>query len=488
MTVAAEARQFTVAEMQAEPSMQRARKVLLVAYYFPPIAASGSMRPLGFCRYLMEYGWLPRVLCTDPQSAVPPQAMDEGLCDVVPEYVRIDCVPHPNPLRTLLNIREYMRRWFRTVAPAHQDNAATREGLGNCVGGASASRSTVKDLILDWVFSFPDIQCYWRRPAIRRLWNLPPAERPDLVYATGNPWTSFLVGKALARRFGVPLIVDFRDPWTLSPQYGLFSSSFLSRKAKRLERAVCRAAARIVLNTEELRVRFCTDYPEFSGKCVAITNGFDETAPLSPPPPAGQRGADRQSGADGSVLELCHFGAVYGDRSPKPLLQAVRQLLDERRVRAETLRLRFIGTWDVKDPECEELVAGLEKLGVVSREAPIPRRACLQQMARSRVLLVLQAGFPLQIPAKIYEYIAVGRPLLVIGGSGATANLVAKHRLGLCCENDLQAIKGLLLKLSGGGAEIRIPDTKTVGQFHYRALTGSMARLFDATCREQSSP
>ncbi len=461
------------------------KKILIVAYYFPPIAASGSMRPLGFCRYLKDYGWLPRILCTDPGSAVPPQAVDEGLCAAIPDHVHIDRVPHPNPLRNLLSIREKARQWLRSTPWAQRESSASPNSIQSGPDGLPAPPATIKDLILDWAFSFPDIQCYWRRPAIRRLWNLPLAERPDLVYATGNPWTSFLVGKALARRFGVPFIADFRDPWTLSPQYGLFNSPFLSRKAKRLERSVCSAGARIVLNTEELREQFCSDYPEFARKCVTITNGFDDNALLANQ--AADQGAGIPSQVDKSVLELCHFGAVYGDRSPKPLLQAIRDLLNEKKVRVESIRIRFVGVWDVKDRECEELIQGLEKQGVVSREAPIPRTACLQQMAQSRILLVLQAGFPLQIPAKIYEYIASGRPLLVIGGNGATANLVARHQLGRCCANHVHDIKSLLLQLARGQAEIKVPGTEAVEHFHYHSLTGELARVYEAACAEQSS-
>lgn len=462
------------------------KKVLLVAYFFPPVAASGSMRPLGFCRYLRDYGWLPRILCTDPGSAVPPQTVDDELCVAIPDHVRIDRVPHRNPIQALLNAREKAQQRFRSIPLVPQDLPAPVNGVQGGSNGPRSFYSSSKDFILDWAFSFPDIQCKWRRPAIRRLWDLPPTERPDLVYATGNPWTSFLVGMTLARRFGAPFVADFRDPWTLSPKYGLFNSLFLSQKAMRLERSVCHAAARIVLNTEELRDKFCSGYPEFSRKCVAITNGFDDDALLARQP-ADQGIPDMPSQGREPVIELCHFGAIYGDRNPKPLLQAIRDLLAERMMRAAAIRIRFTGVWDVKDRDCEELIQGLEKQGVVSREAPISRTACLQQMAQSRILLVLQAGFPLQIPAKIYEYIASGRPLLVIGGNGATANLVTRHQLGLCCANHVHDIKSLLLQLARGQAEIKVSGTEAIEHFHYHSLTGELARVYEAACADESS-
>jgi hypothetical protein len=126
----------------------------------------------------------------------------------------------------------------------------------------------------DALLEFPDPQCYWCRPAVRALAKMPAQERPHVIWATGGPWTSLLVGKRLAQAFNVPFIADFRDPWIGG--YELFSSKLLHKKSISLERGVCAAAARVILNTEELRLRFCSVYPEWQHKFVTITNGYAE--------------------------------------------------------------------------------------------------------------------------------------------------------------------------------------------------------------------
>jgi len=341
--------------------------------------------------------------------------------------------------------------------------------------------SALKDLVVDWVFAFPDKQCFWFGPAVRSLSGIPREDYPDVVFATGNPWTSFLVGKRLAERYGVPFIVDFRDPWTGHPPYGQFRSPILTQKARRLERAVCMAASRIVVNTEELCQKFCIDHPELEQKCIAITNGFDSDA-------LRRMGHDEfpRDPENKPVLDLSHFGTVYGNRNPLPLFQAVTELLEANVIWPHQLRLRFIGSWDVADERCEALVRALEKRGVVSREPLLPREKYLEQMAQSSLLLVLQADFPLQIPAKLYEYVASGRPILVIGKGGATANLVNRHGMGRCCPNDVASIKELLWSLTHGHTQINSSPQTEITQFHYQMLTGKLASVLDQAYAEKA--
>jgi hypothetical protein len=108
-------------------------------------------------------------------------------------------------------------------------------------------------------------------------------------------------------------------------------------------------------------------------------------------------------------------------------------------------------------------------------------------MQRSSVLLVLQPDSPLQVPAKIYEYIATGRPLLLIGGEGATANLVARHGLGVSSPNQVARVKALLKKLAGGTQRLLPPDVASVNRFEYYSLTGELAAIFDTVDRARSS-
>ncbi|GKS58895.1 glycosyl transferase family 1 [Nitrospira sp.] len=349
---------------------------------------------------------------------------------------------------------------------------------GTAVTGESGTAVGLKHLVLDGLFAYPDPQCAWLKPAVAFARRWPRAEVPDLVYATGGPWTSLLVGKSLAEHWGVPLVVDYRDPWTNNP-YVSFVSPILNERVKQLERAVCRRADGLIANTEELKCQLQLSHPEAAQRTVAITNGFD---PDSFPEADATGDLQRISSARPSdgVLELCHFGTVYGKRTPAVLLQAVLDLHREGRLTGAQLRLRFVGAWDVDDPRCEELARELEKVGLLTREPPIPYQACLRQMAGAGALLVIQPDSPLQIPGKIYEYIATRRPLVLIGGEGATANLVTRNQFGVACPNSGERIRELFLDLLEERQTLRPPDPSQVSRFSYRTLTAELARVFDA--------
>jgi glycosyltransferase involved in cell wall biosynthesis len=269
----------------------------------------------------------------------------------------------------------------------------------------------------------------------------------------------------------VPFIADLRDPWTSNPYYS-FSCRLLNDRAKRLERSVFDAATSVITNTEGLCQVLRREHPELRDRFVAITNGYDLDTPLQHSEPL--------NSPEDSSIELSHFGTVYGKRNPFPLFEAIAQVLKSTPGLTERLKLKFIGAWENADSRCESLALELEKQGILRRDPPIPHQLCLSQMAKAKALLILQPDSPLQVPAKIYEYIATGRPLVVIGGEGATADLVKDNHLGLCCRNETASLTRLLEGLVAGHDSLKPPDMENVTRFHYRWLTRHLAGVLDA--------
>jgi hypothetical protein len=336
---------------------------------------------------------------------------------------------------------------------------------------ATPAATSLKDLALTHLFRVPDAQRAWHADAVKAGRR---GERPDLVYATGGPWTSLLVGRSLARHFDVPFVADFRDPWTRNPFRADHES--VRRRSRRLERDVLYSAAHIVLNTAPLQQQFAADYPEIADRFVTISNGFDpgdDDHVDHWPRPADCREAS-------SPIELWHFGTVYGKRTPLALLTALDRLTRTGVLDRSALRIRFVGSWELErnDP-ASIIVERLEALGVVTREPTITHRECLARMHRADVLLVLQADSPLQIPGKLFECVATRRPVVLIGGEGATADLVRRHRLGRACPNDATAIEPLLTELVAGAHPEPLPGD-VVDAFSYRRLTAQLADVFRA--------
>ncbi|MFZ1803536.1 MAG: glycosyltransferase [Nitrospira sp.] len=455
------------------------KQVLMVAYYFPPIAATGAMRPLNFCRHLPSYGWMPSVLATDHLSALPPQASDADLLQRVPAEIEIIRVQHGNPLGRVLAYRDRLKRMLNRKASEFSLHSAGMDEIASncCADQRESVFATARRFVFDAWLNFPDPQCRWYGPAVRAMVARSADKRPDAIWATGGPWTSLLVGKRFAQQWAVPFVADFRDPWVGGHEF--FSSALLHRRAAQLEQSVCEAASRVILNTEELRVRFCEQYPQWQTKFVAITNGYAQEMALHP-------ASDDTTANPPSALEFSHFGTVYGNRSPLALFQAVQQLMREGVLDRTRLTLRFIGAWDVDDPTCNQLAKSLEGHGVLQRVPPIPHQACLKEMAKSDVLLLLQPDYPLQVPAKIYEYMTAGRPLFVLGGEGATANLVHRHRLGRCCPNRVSEAKRTLMELMNDRTSLAPPNPADTERFNYAVLSGHLADVLDNAVQEKS--
>jgi glycosyltransferase involved in cell wall biosynthesis len=329
------------------------------------------------------------------------------------------------------------------------------------------------------MFAFPDPQCAWLKPALKFAKSMPSSEVPDVVFATGGPWTSLVIGRQLAQFWKLPFVADYRDPWISNP-YVTFGSERLNERARQLEKGVCEAAARVITNTYELRERLVKDYPAIEKKSLTITNGFD--------PDSFSIGAGKSNRphAANNRLEICHFGTVYGKRTPEVLLGVLLELHRAGQVDGRKLCFRFVGAWEVTGRECEDLAQSLEKVGLLERCPPVSYHACLQQMSQADALLVIQPGSPLQIPGKIYEYVATRRPILLIGGEGATANLVQRHRFGLTTSNHVDHVRRLILDLVEGRQSLSVPGFEEVERFNYQTLTGQLAKVLDEVYQEKA--
>lgn len=417
---------------------------------------------------------MPHVISTDADSVHPPCPIDDTLRESLPDHILVHRVPYTNRLQSLLMVRNRIRKSLHLLTPAlshpRQEDAHTNSRSS----GKHSAFTHVKQLLLDWAFDFPDPQQAWFHPAVEAAITAAKGAPPDLIFATGGPWTGLLVGRELAHRLRVPFVADFRDPW-MCDSPGPFASSFLNNKSERLEAAVCLSAAAVVANTEELRLEFVKRYPSLAQKFVTITNGFNFESrglqvqtnhPLSP---------DRTS-----VLEFCHFGNVYRDRNAAALLRAVLELHNESRLTSAQVRLRFVGSWETEDRVSQELIKQLEQVGLLRRQPPLPHRQCLQEMVAAGALLILQPHSNARIPAKTYEYIASGRPIVLIGEEGAASHLIQKNRLGVWCHNSVPAIKSLIASILDRKTIVTAPAREDVGRFHYRQLTGQLADLFNA--------
>jgi hypothetical protein len=350
------------------------RSVLIVAYHFPPLrGSSGIQRTLRFCRYLPEFGWRPIVLTVSPRAY---ESVSDDLIDEVAG------VP---------------------VTRAFALDAARHLALRGAYPGFAAT---------------PDRWSTWIPGAVIAGLLLARKHKPSALFSTFPIASAHAIALALQRFTGLPWIADFRDPLA---QDDYPADERLRAHWQRLDAKIVRRAARAVFTTPGAIEESQSRYPQLPrARWSLIENGYDEDAFAGLAPAA----------REGERFVLLHSGIVYAEeRDPTALFAALGVCKRAGTLAAATFELRF------RAGANDALLAGLARThgveDLVTLAPPLPYRAALAEMMSADALLVLQAAnCNRQIPAKVYEYLRAGRPVMSLTDErGDTAGVLMRAGL-----------------------------------------------------------
>jgi glycosyltransferase involved in cell wall biosynthesis len=401
-------------------------RVLMLAYFFPPSKAAGTFRTLRFVRDLTDCGWEPSVLTVDPRTYLTSE-LDPQLLNKVPPGTPVHRTAAP-PLHRWYKRAIESGKKLRRASPAagerptstaqSADGEQKKSDFVTSRPAPSASPSMRSPLDLAYMLCrTPDIDAGWYVPALARGLTIVARERPQVLYATGGPWTTFLVARDLARLTRLPLVLDYRDPWTLNPSV-VRTGNLFERVAMRMERTVVRRARWIVANTDVLRTTLMQAHGEELGdKTVIIHNSFDAEDYAGPEP-------DRES-----VFTMSYVGAMYDAHSPEPFLQAVAALCSERGDLRGKFRVRLVGAGA---PRIAALVRTLGIEDVVLVEEPVSHAEAVRRQRAAHALLLfltVPSDRSTFVPSKLYEYIAANRPIVAVTRGGALEGLLRRREL-----------------------------------------------------------
>ena len=286
-------------------------------------------------------------------------------------------------------------------------------------GGSDSSYEERASRLADVVV--PDLALVgWAPFALPRALELTRRRRFDCVISTSPPETAHLVAGALKRLRGLAWLADFRDGWRYETNHPDWPLGIQHRLDDALEGAVARGADRVVGVTDAI----ADDLRERAGaQAVAITNGFDPDERVT----AGKA----EAGLAPDRYSLVHTGRLgFSFRSPRPLLEALRRL----RKRAPGIAARFEVVLAGPLSEVErELVDAPDLEGTVRAVGTLDRPAtlALQSAADGLLLMVTPSRMQTAVPAKLYEYMAAGRPILVLGEGSTAAKIVRETDTGL---------------------------------------------------------
>ncbi len=406
------------------------KKILMIAYNFPPDSRSGIYRIMHFANYLAERGnYKPYVLTVDDHYYDEEFHRDNDLLKSVSKGVmvtRTKCVH----LREVV-VRGSLDMDIKKNAIAHDGKLRPKASEQDNASCNTKIWQKIKNVVTDGILSFPDRQTGWLPFAVRQGMRVIHREKIDIILATGSPWTSLLVGSFLSRLAGIPLVLDFRDPWIGNPFHSPNTIRVVHGFSRMLERTIVKKASAVILNTDLLRKSFINRYGEKDKFCV-LHNGYLERE-------LGLTVEHRRRKSNEFIF--IHTGGLYGTRSVENFVIAFKKSIHRNVFGKRIAKLYLLGSNSEITEKCLSILGKqiFQKHCVLSER--IPHEKCIKHLRTSHCFLVFQQDTRVQVPRKLFEYLALRSPIFAITPQdGETARIINQNNAGIVVQDNIASI------------------------------------------------
>ncbi len=291
-------------------------------------------------------------------------------------------------------------------------------------------------ILLRGNFFIPDARALWIRPSVRYLSKYIKDNKVDAILSDGPPHTNTVIAYKLSKKFNIPWLADFQDPWTQVDYYKEFMlTKMADSKHKRMEQKAFKIAKKITIASPTWK----KDLESIGAENVdVIFWGYDE-----------DDFKDIRKSNNNSEFIISHAGLLGHDRNAETLFKVLNDLKLEIKKFAGDLKIKLAGSVDyiVKESIKENnLDINTEYLG------NIPRDEALQLTINSNILLL-----PLnkadnaegRIPGKLFEQMRSNVPILCLGPRESDVKeILHKTKTGQSFEyNDYDRMKIYIVSL-----------------------------------------
>jgi glycosyltransferase involved in cell wall biosynthesis len=296
----------------------------------------------------------------------------------------------------------------------------------------------------------------------------------DCLITSGPPESTHLLGLAPRLR-RVPWIADFRDGWLFDPLQEPFPTAAQRAVVRWLERQVARRADAVVAATQPI----ADDFASRLGRAAeTIYNGWDPDV-SSPPKP-------ESTPASSNKFTFVHTGTVSGGwgRDPRPLLDALRLLVDADPDVANRVEILFVGLATADDLE---MLRDPSLRGVVRYCGSVSRAEALALQRAADALLLLTSERVSEATGKLFEYLGSGRPIIALAERNEAATIIERTGTGVCVPlRDVEAIARQLRRAIEGSLE-KSYAPREVERFSYPGPAIQMASLAERVVSKRSA-
>lgn len=458
------------------------KKVLMVSYIFPPLGSGANQRTVRFVKYLGCHGWTPIVLTVKNGFY---KFRDDYFLHMIPDRVKVyrvfslECArvePYLRPLKRVLLffLRIFIKRVPDSVTLDAESSLVVDSDVDNVRRSEKYTAKKLKDKYvklqeaLKMYAYIPDGRVGWIPFAVLKGLKIIYREKPSIIWACADTPSDLLIGFILEKITKKKLVVNFSDPWVLSPVYPFPKNSLRLRIDAFLERIVISAANRVVFATDPIRLQYEANYVNNAHKFLTVNNGYDPDEFIEEPPISNQ-----------GKFTLTYTGTLQYFRNPASFIKAVEELLEENVKYISRFKVNFVGKID---NECLRYFRKFKYGDVFRMVGQVCYKEALKYVLGADACLIIQNDKTM-IPGKIYEHMAARRPILVISReSDAVSKLVRELNVGLVANSDdVESIKSAILKL----IEKKDDDSfykgkeKLIEKYSRKVLTHKLATCFD---------
>lgn len=384
-------------------------KVLVIAYYFPPLGLSGVQRTLKFVKYMPSYNWQPTVITTG----------------------NIAYFAHDNSLQ-----KELEKLDIEVIRTSSFEPNAIISKLGTVKIPNEKLRKFLS--ALNQSFFIPDNKISWSKKAYETASQILASEKYDAIFVSAPPFSSFSMSAKLKKRFDIPLIVDYRDLWYKS-YFAFYLTPFHSLLHKRMEYRALKAADKIIVTNRKIKEKLLDIYKFLTfDDVVIIPHGFD-------PEDFAQA---KQIPKTTDKMIIAYSGIFLEYNTPKYFLKAFQQITIERPDIASKIELHFIG---FLRKENQKLIKKLKLQEFIKDFGYMNHDEALSKLLSSDVLWFMighKRNIDAILPGKMFEYFGTGKPVIACVTEGAAKLAASEYGASFITKpDDVNEIKEVIYKV-----------------------------------------
>lgn len=434
------------------------KKVLIIAYYFPPLSGSGVQRTLKFVKYIRQFNWEPVIVTVDPTTSNS-YFIDSSLEKEVPSNTKVIRIKEKKQVY-INEINEIIKLYQEMLV----DNTQLVEQYV-----AEINKTKTLQLV-------PDSQIFFAYEALKKLDGLVDFNDIDIIYSTSGPYSDHIIGYFLKKKYNKPWVVDFRDEWSNNPYFNFDPNNIYHNINLALERSIVHFADKVINVSPLSTMNYERIFQVENSKLETITNGYDEMDFIN---------LKNINKKDKNYFSLFHNGLFYMIRTPEPIINAIYNLISSGKINEQKIRVDL--GWTEKKDFWEQYILDRNLEDVIFFGGYLNHNKSLEKAQKmDALILVVGPGEKnkVMIPGKFFEYLRLQKPILSLSpNDGVVAELITELNRGINVDfNDVEALEEAILKLYNdweSGKNYNYELTSDIIRFERKNLTKSLTEVFN---------